>query len=253
MRAGTQGVRMKTDLTPRRLATRLAVPAVAGRVAAGLTRPDFARSSQAGSDLKLARLITRLVIGGLFVGHGTQKLFGWFGGPGLEGTQQMMSQLEMHPPRRHARAAGLTESVSGTLLALGLATPLAAAGIIGVMTTAIRKVHLSNGLWVSKGGYEYNLVLIAALLDLVDGGPGPLSVDRVLGLHDTGPAWALAALGTGVAASAVTIELGRRAARTGRLQAGARQAQDGQRPAGEASPDAGAATDAPGTAAGTTG
>jgi putative oxidoreductase len=77
------------------------------------------------------------------------------------------------------------------------------------MVTAIRKVHAANGLWNAKGGYEYNLVLIAALLGLVDGGPGALSVDRALGIHDTGPAWALAALGAGAVASALAIELGR--------------------------------------------
>jgi putative oxidoreductase len=160
--------------------------------------------------MKIGRLIVRLVVGGLFIGHGTQKLFGWFGGPGPDGTEQMMHRLDMHPARNNALAAGATETAGGALLALGTATPLAAAGLIGVMITAIRKVHAPNGPWVAKGGYEYNLVLIAALLALVDGGPGELSVDRALGIHDTGPAWALAALGLGAAASAATIELGRR-------------------------------------------
>jgi putative oxidoreductase len=159
--------------------------------------------------MKTGRLLLRLVVGGLFIGHGTQKLFGWFDGPGPDETEQMMNNLDLHPARRNALAAGVTETAGGALLALGLATPLAAASLIGVMITAIRKVHAANGPWVSRGGYEYNLVLIAALLGLVDGGPGDLSVDRALGIHDTGPAWALAALGLGAAASAVTIELGR--------------------------------------------
>jgi putative oxidoreductase len=93
-----------------------------------------------------------------------------------------------------------------------LATPLAAAGLIGVMLTAIRTVHLPNGPWAANGGYEYNLVLIAALLGLVDGGPGDLSLDRALGIHDTGPQWAIGALALGAAASTLTIELGRRTA-----------------------------------------
>ncbi|HEV2451136.1 MAG TPA: DoxX family protein [Streptosporangiaceae bacterium] len=160
--------------------------------------------------MKTGRLLLRLVIGGLFIGHGTQKLFGWFDGPGLAGTEGMMDKLGMHPPRQHARAAGITEAAGGALLAAGLATPLAAASLIGVMITAIRKVHASNGPWVSKGGYEYNLVLIAALLALADGGPGQLSLDRLIHLDDTGPGWALAALATGAAASAATVELGRR-------------------------------------------
>ena len=162
--------------------------------------------------MKIGRLVARTVIGGLFVGHGTQKLMGWFGGPGLAGTEQMMSGLSMHPTRRNALAAGLSETVGGTLLAAGLATPLAAASLIGVMTTAIRKVHLKNGVWVTNGGYEYNVVLVAALLALVDGGPGELSLDAALGIDDTGPGWAAAALLTGVATSTLAIELGRRSA-----------------------------------------
>jgi putative oxidoreductase len=162
--------------------------------------------------MRIGRFLVRLIIGGLFVGHGTQKLRGWFGGPGVAGTEQMMDALKLHPPRRNALAAGATETAGGALLAAGLATPLAAAGLIGVMLTAIRTVHLPNGPWAANGGYEYNLVLIAALLGLVDGGPGELSLDRALGIHDTGPEWALGALALGAAASALTVELGRRTA-----------------------------------------
>jgi putative oxidoreductase len=170
--------------------------------------------------VKFGRLLVRVVIGGLFAGHGTQKLFGWFGGPGIAATAQGMERMEMRPPRHHALAAGATEAAGGALLAAGLATPLAAASLIGVMLTAIRKVHLRNGPWNANGGYEYNLVLIAALAGLVDGGPGELSLDRALGIHDTGPGWALAALGAGVAASAVAVEAGRRNA-TGRIASAA--------------------------------
>ena len=161
---------------------------------------------------ELGRLVVRVVIGGLFLGHGTQKLFGWFGGPGPEGTEQMMQGLNLHPPRRNALAAGVTETVGGVLLAAGMVTPLAAASLIGVMVTAIRTVHLKNGPWAAEGGYEYNLVLIAALLALVDGGPGDLSADAVLGIRNNGPAWALTALAAGAAASTLTVELGHRAA-----------------------------------------
>lgn len=121
-----------------------------------------------------------------------------------------MEALNLRPARRNALAAGITETAGGGLLTLGLATPLAAASLIGVMVTAIRTVHLRNGPWAANGGYEYNLVLIAALFGLVDGGPGDLSLDRALGLEDTGAGWALAALATGAVASVVTVELGRR-------------------------------------------
>src|SRR6188472_3702068 len=88
--------------------------------------------------MKVMSLTTRLLIGGLFIGHGTQKLKGWFGGPGLEGTAGFMTSLELHPGKRNALAAGMTETTGGTLLALGLGTPLAAAALTGTMVTAIR-------------------------------------------------------------------------------------------------------------------
>lgn len=168
--------------------------------------------------MKIGRLLLRLVIGGLFIGHGTQKLFGWFGGPGLRGTEEMLRGLEMHPPRQQAVAAGVSETANGALLAAGLATPLAAASLIGVMATAIRKVHLANGPWNTNDGYEYNLVLIAALLGLAEEGPGELSADHALGIRASGTGWALAALATGLTGSALAIETGRRNAARGRQQ-----------------------------------
>ena len=160
----------------------------------------------------VARVAARVLIGGLFVGHGTQKLFGWFGGPGRAGTEGMMEALQMRPARLNALAAGVTETASGAMLVAGLGTPLAAAGITGVMTTAIRKVHLANGPWVSNGGWEYNAVLIAAVIDLAEGGPGEYSLDRALGIERSGTAVALAALALGVGSSALTIAAGRRGA-----------------------------------------
>jgi putative oxidoreductase len=162
--------------------------------------------------MQIARFIARLTIGGLFIGHGTQKLMGWFGGPGLEGTDQMMQALELHPPRSNALAAGITETAGGALVAAGLCTPLGASGLIGVMTTAIRKVHWSKGVWNSSGGYEYNLVLIAALAALAEAGPGELSLDHLLGIERSGTRWALGAFGLGVASSLVVTEVGRRLA-----------------------------------------
>jgi putative oxidoreductase len=162
--------------------------------------------------MKIGRLAARVVIGGLFVGHGTQKLFGWFDGPGLDGAEQMMDSLEMKPGRANAIAAGATETAGGTLLMLGAATPLAASSLIGTMVTAIRKVHGPNGVWNMKGGWEYNAVLIAALMGLVDAGPGSPSVDSALGRDEWGPGWAVGGLALGAAASALAIEMGRRGA-----------------------------------------
>jgi putative oxidoreductase len=151
--------------------------------------------------MRLGALALRTTIGSLFVGHGTQKLFGWFDGPGLEGVSGMMEHLEMRPPRRHALLAGLSETVGGALLAAGALTPVATAMLTGTMTTAIRKVHFAKGPWNSAGGYEYNAVLIAAMAALTDTGPGALSVDSARFPRMHGAAWAAAAVAAGVAGS----------------------------------------------------
>jgi putative oxidoreductase len=161
--------------------------------------------------MNAGRLIARLTIGGLFVGHGTQKLFGWFGGPGPEGTAQMMEKLELRPGRRHASAAALAETAGGAALALGALTPLAAAVLSGAMFTAIRKVHFQKGVWNTGGGYEYNAVLIAATAALAETGPGSPSIDSALGIELRGSKWALAAIAAGAAGSELAIEAGRRA------------------------------------------
>jgi putative oxidoreductase len=148
--------------------------------------------------MKIGRLLLRLTVGILFFGHGTQKLFGWFGGHGLDGTTKMFDKLGMRPGRRNAIAAGVAEAGGGAALALGFATPLAASGLIATMLTAVHRVHFKNGPWVTSGGYEYNLVLIAAVLALTDVGPGPLSVDAALGRELSGAGWTLAALALGV-------------------------------------------------------
>lgn len=149
--------------------------------------------------MKLGRLLLRLTVGGLFIGHGTQKLFGWFGGYGLDGTGRFFEQLGMRPGRRNALAAGAAETGGGVAIALGLATPFAASALIATMLTAIKRVHLDKGPWVTNGGYEYNLVLIAAVLALAEVGPGVPSVDAALGRERQGPLWVLTALGLGIA------------------------------------------------------
>lgn len=161
--------------------------------------------------MKLGRLLARLAIGILFVGHGTQKWFGWFGGPGLEKTTGMMDSLELRPGRRNAILASASETFGGALIAAGALTPLAAAALLGTMITAIRTVHFQKGLWNANGGYEFNLALIAALLALVDGGPGKVSIDSALGIEETGTGWALAALAAGALGSTVAMKAGARA------------------------------------------
>jgi len=147
-------------------------------------------------------VILRLVVGLLFIGHGTQKLFGWFGGGGLEGTSASLTSLGYPSGRAYAASAGLGEAGGGSLLVLGFLTPIGVAMIIGVMVNAIGSVHLRRGVWNTQGGFEYPLVMIASSLTLAFEGPGPVSIDRLLGWTDWGWPWALGALASGVMAGA---------------------------------------------------
>jgi putative oxidoreductase len=149
--------------------------------------------------MKLGVTILRAVVGGTFIAHGVQKLFGWFGGPGLEGMATGLEQMGLRPGKRNALIAGTAETGGGALLATGFLTPLGAAAVLSVMHQAVRTVHWQKGFFNTAGGYEYNLVISAAVVALVDAGPGPLSVDRALGTERSGPLWALAALGAGIA------------------------------------------------------
>jgi putative oxidoreductase len=149
----------------------------------------------------LGRLAVRGTVGPLFVGHGTQKLFGWFGGHGPDATGGAFESLGLRPGRRHALAAGAAETAAGALLTLGALTPVAASMLSATMITAIRKAHKDNGPWVSNGGYEYNLALIATSLALTEVGPGRPSVDAELFPRFKGTAFALLALGAAAAGS----------------------------------------------------
>jgi putative oxidoreductase len=124
----------------------------------------------------------------------------------------MMDALDLQPSRRNAVASGATEAVCGGMLVAGLATPVAAAGLIATMVTAVRTVHWRNGVWNSNRGWEYNAVLIASLFALVEAGPGNASMDAARGRVRNGFGWAFGALAAGAAASTAVVELGRRTA-----------------------------------------
>ncbi|HEX5468702.1 MAG TPA: DoxX family protein [Gaiellaceae bacterium] len=156
--------------------------------------------------MRVSRLLVRMTVGLLFVGHGTQKLFGWFGGGGPEATAKGFESLELRPGKRYALAAGTAEAAGGALFALGLATPLATAALSSVMITAVRKVHAPKGIWVSEGGFEYNAVLLSVLFGLTEVGPGPLSLDAVLGTERRGLRWAVAELALGALGSFIVTE-----------------------------------------------
>ncbi len=137
-------------------------------------------------------LLLRLIVGLTLAAHGAQKLFGWFGGYGLDATGQFMEGLGFRPGRRHALAAGLVEFVGGLLFAVGLLTPLGAALIASVMLVATVTVHAKNGFFIAGGGYEFNLVLGAAALSVAFTGPGAVSLDAVIGFAPAGVTWGVA-------------------------------------------------------------
>lgn len=150
--------------------------------------------------MDIGLLILRLVVGGLFIGHGTQKLFGWFGGGGPEGTGGFFESLGYRPGRAMAVVAGLGEAGGGLLLAIGFFTPLGSAAIIGVMLNAALAVHVANGVWNQDGGFEYPLVNATAAAALAFVGPGAASVDRAIGWELNGMFWGVGAVAVGALA-----------------------------------------------------
>jgi putative oxidoreductase len=130
-----------------------------------------------------APFIVRLAQGSLMAGHGAQKLFGSFGGPGLEGTSGFMEMLGMRPGRPWAYLAGLSEFGGGVLTALGLLNPLGPLGIIGSMSMATRKAHWGKPIWVTEGGAELPLLNIAVATALMIREPDRFSLDRILGIR----------------------------------------------------------------------
>jgi putative oxidoreductase len=133
-------------------------------------------------NLDLALLIIRLVVGGLMIGHGAQKLFGAFGGPGLAGATGWLGSLGLRPARLWALGASFAEAGGGLLLALGFLTPFGSLAIAAAMLMAILLAHRGKGLWISNGGSEYNLVLIVIALAFMLSGPGAYSLDALLGV-----------------------------------------------------------------------
>ncbi|MFI8961836.1 DoxX family protein [Streptomyces sp. NPDC053493] len=156
----------------------------------------------------LGLLVLRVGTGAVLAAHGAQKLFGWFGGGGIEGTTQAMEAMGFTPGRPSAVAAGLGEAGGGALLALGLATPAAGAAAAGAMAGAVA-VHAPAGFFAMSGGYEYPAFLGFTAAAIGVTGAGRYSLDHATG-HVVDQPWVVAAafFGTALAAAAV---VGRRA------------------------------------------
>ncbi|HZQ81275.1 MAG TPA: DoxX family protein [Gaiellaceae bacterium] len=128
-------------------------------------------------------LFLRVVVGLIFFAHGAQKLLGWFDGPGLAGVRGWLGSMGMRMPALMALLVACSET-SGLLLALGLLTPFVALALVTTMFVAIATVHWKNGFFSGKGGYEFNLSLVAAAVAIAATGPGRFSLDRAFGWDD---------------------------------------------------------------------
>ncbi|OLZ65395.1 DoxX family protein [Streptomyces sp. IMTB 2501] len=152
-------------------------------------------------------LLLRLTFGLFMAGHGSQKLFGLFGGPGLTATGRGFESLGYRPGKVFAVIGGLSEFLGGLGLAVGLLTPLAAAAVIGVMINAMATVTGAHGLWEADGGVEYSVGIAVVALAVAAVGPGRLALDRFFPWGNGGWAEAASALGLGGIAAAITLSL----------------------------------------------
>ncbi len=148
--------------------------------------------------VSIGLLIVRVAVGLMMAAHGTQKLFGWFGGYGLQKTGEFFAQLGFRPGRTFAAAASFTEVTSGLLLTLGLFGPIGPALMISVMIVAAVTVHWGHGFFATTNGIELPLLYSVAAIGLALTGPGPYSLDAVLGLEGvwtTAITWIVLGLG----------------------------------------------------------
>jgi len=154
--------------------------------------------------MDIGLLLIRVVIGLTLAAHGSQKLFGLFGGHGLAGTGAFFDSIGFRPGRRYAEIAGATEVACGLMMATGTLTPFAAAGYIGLMLVAGAAVH-RHSFFITAGGFEYNLALAAVAAGLAFTGPGFVSVDRMLDLDLRGVGWGVLAIAIGVGAGVTQL------------------------------------------------
>jgi putative oxidoreductase len=173
----------------------------------------------------LGLLALRVAVGGALFAHGAQKLFGWFGGAGLERTGATFERIGFRPGKLNAVAAGLGEAGGGALLAAGLGTPGAGAAVAGTMVVA-SSMHVDKGFFNGKGGFEYPAVLGWSAAALALTGPGKVSLDHVLG-HRLNRSWMRNLALSGAALAAFVVIARRR-----HTVAATPAAQDDARPQG---------------------
>jgi len=156
----------------------------------------------------LGLLILRVVLGLIVAAHGFQKLFGWWGGPGMTGWVGAMNRMRIRPAVPWAWISMLAEILGGLGLAVGLLTPLPSLAIAASMLVAIALVHWPRGFWTTKGGYEFNLSILAGIAAIALVGPGAYSLDAALRIHLPEPVTLIA--GTLLTLAGVGVALGTR-------------------------------------------
>ena len=158
--------------------------------------------------VSIGLLVGRLVVGLLMAAHGAQKLFGWFGGHGLEGTGEFFRSIGFQPGRTFATLAGVAELGSGLLIALGLLGPIGPAVLLAVMIVAGISVHWRNGVFAMNGGIEVPLLYATAAVALAFTGFGHYALDTMLGLTAlSAPTVTLIALAIGVVGGILNLSL----------------------------------------------
>src|SRR6266508_879779 len=159
-------------------------------------------------------LLLRIAVGSIMAAHGAQKLFGWWGGPGMRGTAGMVSSLAYRAPLLMAWGLTAAELGGGLSLATGFLTPLGALAVAVVMLNAIYVIHWPKGFFNGNGGYEFNLLIAASAVALAAIGPGRFSIEHRLGWDDniSGVWWGVGVAGAAILVSFLTLTVGRRRA-----------------------------------------
>jgi putative oxidoreductase len=157
-------------------------------------------------------LLLRMAVGSIMAAHGAQKLFGWWGGPGMSGTAGMCSSLAYRSPFLMACGLALAEFGGGLSLATGFLTPLGAFAVTVVMLNAVYLVHWSKGFFNGNGGYEFNFLIAASAVALAAIGPGRFSIDHAIGWDDniSGVWWGVCVAGAAIVTAFLTLTIGRR-------------------------------------------
>jgi len=162
--------------------------------------------------MSLGLLLLRLALGSIMAAHGAQKLFGWWGGPGMSGIAGMCSSLAYRFPLLMAWSLALAEFGGGLSIATGLVSPLGSLLVTVVMINAVYHVHWAKGFFVGNGGYEFNMLIAGGALALAGTGPGRYALDHAIGWDDniSGAWWLLGVAGAAIVVAFLTLTVGRR-------------------------------------------